>query len=282
MSEKVLILGSSGMAGHVIYTYLIENTNYEVIGTVNSNQFNPQNIALDVFNLDEVKHILNTYKPSIVINCIGMLIKGSKSNPDQTIFCNAFFPYFLRKHTDKIDAKLIHISTDCVFSGLDGGYSESSFKDANDLYGISKSLGEINDDINLTIRTSIIGPEIKEQGEGLFHWFMHQNNEVTGFKSSYWSGITTIELAKFIKWVIEHPITGVINLTNGVPISKYELLKQIKSTYNKDIQINTNTDYISNKSLVSNRKIDFQVPSYKSMVEEMKIFMDQHNQFYEY
>ena len=185
--KKILVLGATGMAGHVVYTYLTELKKYDIVGTTNSNNLEGVSLKMNIFNKDEVEKIIKEVKPNIIINCIGMLIRTSKSNPDQTIYGNAYFPYILKDLAHKNNAKLIHISTDCVFSGKTGKYTETSFKDATDIYGLSKNLGEINDDKNLTIRTSIIGPELKQNGEGLFHWFMNQEDSVNGFKSNFWS-----------------------------------------------------------------------------------------------
>lgn len=280
--KKILILGSSGMAGHVIFTYLKEHTSHEILGTTNQTQFDGSNIKLDISNKDDVENLINEFKPDIIINCIGSLIRESKEKPHITIYCNAYFPHLLKSCALKVGAKLIHISTDCVFSGKIGSYTEKSFKDATDVYGLSKSLGEIDDDRNLTIRTSIIGPEIKQNGEGLFHWFMAQSDSINGFKSNFWSGVTTLELAKFIFWEIEHPQVGLLNLTNGVPISKYDLLNKINQIYRRNVRITADKDYECNKSFKSIRDIGFKVNSYDLMLEEQKVFMNEHHNFYDY
>ena len=145
---KVLILGASGMAGHVIYKFLSEQKDLEVMGTTNSTFLNNHCIPLNVFDTKKVEETINNFNPKVIINCIGSLIKESKSSPERAIFCNAFLPYFLKKCCQKNNIKLIHISTDCVFSGKVGGYTEDSTKDASDIYGMSKSLGEINDEVN--------------------------------------------------------------------------------------------------------------------------------------
>lgn len=280
--KKILVLGAAGMAGHVVYTYLNELNKYDLVGTTNSNNLDGVNLKLNIFDKVEVEKIIEEVNPDFIINCIGMLIRTSKSNPDQTIYGNAYFPYVLRDLAIKNNAKLIHISTDCVFSGKTGKYTENSFKDATDLYGLSKNLGEINDDHNLTIRTSIIGPELKQNGEGLFHWFMQQDGTVNGFKSNYWSGVTTLELAKFIAWQIENPFTGLVHLTNSQPISKFDLLTVFNDVYQKGLIIEDKKDYICNKSFINtNDKITFEVPSYRQMLENQKEFMQNHKNFYE-
>ena len=126
--KKILILGASGMAGHVVYTYLKENTSYQVIGTTNSTSFGDDTIQLDIFDASKLESVLQQYKPDVVINCIGMLIRGSKQYPDKTIYCNAYIPHLLKRLINENSGVLIHISTDCVFSGKDGGYTENSFK----------------------------------------------------------------------------------------------------------------------------------------------------------
>ncbi|KGE14281.1 dTDP-4-dehydrorhamnose reductase family protein [Sphingobacterium deserti] len=279
--KKILVLGAAGMAGHVVYTHLSETGKYDVVGTTNSNSLDGVSIKMNIFIAEEVREVIQQVRPDVVINCVGMLIKTSKSHPDQTIYGNAYFPHLLKKIANDNGAKLIHISTDCVFSGKTGGYVETSFKDATDIYGASKSLGEIIDHENLTIRTSIIGPEIKQDGEGLFHWFMNQEGRVNGFRSNYWSGVTTLELAKFIDWVLCSDNVGLIHLTNNSPISKFDLLTLFNKVFNKGIVIADEKDYICNKSFLNtNEKLDYKVPTYNMMLEEQKHFMNSHAAMY--
>lgn len=281
--KKILILGASGMAGHMVYTYLKENTSHEIIGTTNSTSFGDDTIQLDVFDAVKLESTLKEYQPDVVINCVGMLIRGSKQYPDKTIYCNAYFPHLLKRLTNQNNGELIHISTDCVFSGKDGGYTESSFKDAIDVYGMSKSLGEIDDDFNLTIRTSIIGPELKQEGEGLFHWFMSQKKPITGFRRNYWSGVTTLELAKFISWFLNNKFSGLYHLTNSQPISKFDLLNIFKDVYSRNIDINDDKDYICNKTFLNtNKTVGYKVIGYYQMLEEQRDFMLSHRKFYQH
>lgn len=269
------------MAGHVVYTYLNEKNKYQLLGTTNSNDFEGNTAKLDIFNQENLLGLIENFNPDIVVNCIGMLINGANQFPDKTIYANSFFPHLLRRLSFEKSFKLIHISTDCVFSGKNGKYTEKSFKDATDIYGLSKSLGEINDASNLTIRTSIIGPEIKQKGEGLFHWFMNQRGPIYGYKSNIWSGVTTLELAQFIDWVIENPLTGLCHLTNNDSISKFDLLHLFNAIYSKQLIISDEKDYASNKSFVNtNSAIGYSVASYKKMLEDQKEFMDAHQNFY--
>lgn len=284
---KVVILGASGMAGHVLKVFLEENTNFQVIGTAFSNVFDKSLIKLDVFDLISVEEMLQKHKPDAIINCVGILINQSVKEPEKAIFVNSFFSHFLNKEAKKINAKLIHLSTDCVFSGKNkGNYTENSQKDALDLYGQSKSLGEIIDDNNvLTIRTSIIGPELpKANSEGLFHWFMSQKGEVFGYKKAIWSGVTTLELSKFISYILskENNLSGLFHLTNNTSISKYELLKLFSKVYNlKNVDIKENNEYEINKSFLNtNQREPYIVPSYEQMIVEQYNFMKNHEELY--
>ena len=279
--KKILILGVSGMAGHVVFTYLNELKKYQILGTTNSNSFGQNDIKLDIYNNEELNKTLIDFKPDFVINCIGVLINGSQNSPENAIYANSYFPHYLSKLSYEKDFKLIHISTDCVFSGKEGRYTENSIKNATDVYGLSKSLGEIINTKNLTIRTSIIGPEIKTKGEGLFHWFLNQRGEINGYKSNFWSGVTTLEMAYFIDWILEKNIIGLVHLTNNEPISKYDLLNIISKVFNKDIVVSDKKDYKCDKSFINtNKEVSFKISSYQKMIEDMKEFMRNHLEFY--
>ena len=204
--EKVLILGSTGMLGHVLYNYLESNTTFKLYDLSYRKKLNKLSILLDVSNTEKLTKHIEEISPNYVINCIGILKKKSIENPKNAIYINAYFPHLLKNICNKINSKLIHVSTDCVFSGNNGNYVENSKKDANDLYGQTKSLGEFNDENHLCIRTSIIGPELKEIGEGLLHWLFNQKGEIQGFKNVFWGGVTTFELSKAIYYSIENKV----------------------------------------------------------------------------
>jgi dTDP-4-dehydrorhamnose reductase len=182
-------------------------------------------------------------------------------------------PHQLKKISKNIGAKLIHISTDCIFSGNKGGYIETDAKDAKDgkgVYSQTKKLGEIEDDANLTLRTSIIGPELKNNGEGLFHWFMNQQGEISGYTKAIWSGVTTLELAKAVKWSIDNNITGLYHVTNNSSISKYDLLQLFQKYTKKNINIKPFDGKKVDKSFIDTRLlIDYQIPSYDQMISNM-------------
>lgn len=281
--KKILILGSTGMLGHIVYLYLKENTNYQIFDIAYRSTLTDQTRTCDVSRFQNLETQLNEIKPDYIINCIGILIQGATSNPINAIKINALLPHQIKDWADKNQAKLIHISTDCVFNGTKGAYAETSPKDAQDIYGQSKALGEIYAPNHLTIRTSIIGPEIKTDGEGLLHWFFSQKDIVNGYTKALWSGVTTLTLAEAILYAIENNIHGLWNLTNGDPISKFDLLQLTKGTFKlKQIQLNPIEGKAVNKTLISNREIDFIVPTYNTMLENLFRFYQKHKNLYPY
>jgi len=282
--KKIMILGSRSMLGHMVYHYLKGLNKYNITDASFPEKLHEGSKLLDVTNAVELEKYINTEKPDILVNCIGVLIKGSQTDPSNAIYLNSYFPHQLAKILRKTGGKLIHISTDCVFSGIKGSYTENDFRDADDTYGRSKALGEVINDTDLTLRTSIIGPELKEKGEGLFHWFMTQNGEINGFTQALWGGVTTLELAKVIDKVIEQKINGLIHITNELPISKYEIVSLFKKIWSKSsIDIHPSDANSSNKSLKSIRT-DFNhaVPNYEEMLKDQYDWMETHREQYEH
>ena len=269
------------MAGHVVYYYLRSTGKYNISNVVYRTPLTEDSIIVDVTNREAVTETVRKVRPEIILNCIGVLIKGSKEHPDNAILINAYFPHLLKKLSDEIGAKLIHISTDCVFSGNKGNYTENDFRDADDVYGRSKALGEVVNEKDLTIRTSIIGPELKKNGEGLFHWFMNQHGQVNGFKTAIWGGVTTLELAKAIDKAIGQQKTGLIQLSNGAEISKYDLLMLFKELWNKqDVEILPYDANGVNKSIAKSDTFEYVVPDYYLMLQEQVAWMNAHKELY--
>ena len=165
-----------------------------------------------------------------------------------------------------------------------GGYKEDDIKDAYDTYGLSKSLGEVINDVDLTFRTSIVGPELKEKGEGLFHWFFTQRGTIKGFTNAFWSGVTTLFLASAIDTAIEQNISGLYHVTNGNKISKYELLNLAKIIWGKrDVFVEPFEGISVDKSFINTRNEKLiSVPSYEEMFNDLKEFMELHSDFYKH
>lgn len=270
------------MAGHIIYVFLKKNANYEVLGTTYRTIANEENIILDINNKNETKLLIEEFNPHFIINAVGVLISGSIESISNAIYVNSYFPHFLEDICSSSKIKLIHISTDCVFSGEKGGYKEFDIKDAKDIYGLTKSLGEINNEKDLTIRTSIIGPEVKLSGEGLFHWYMSQpnNTSLKGFLNHYWSGVTTLVLAQKIIEILESKITGVLHLTNNEKISKHNLLSLFNKIWNKN-EVSAYYSDFKDKSFINTVYPELIVKcSYEEMLRDMKTFMDKNQSIF--
>lgn len=279
---KILVLGSAGMAGHVIAEYLSQNTKHTIIRSAR-NKITPETVKLDVTDFSFLEDTLHDLKPNIVINCVGLLVQASQDQTENAILINSYLPHFLSRLGNNMDFRLIHISTDCVFSGKHGSYSETDFRDGDTVYARTKALGELINNKDLTLRTSIIGPELKVNGTGLLHWFLTQKGKIKGYSSVYWSGITTLELAKIIKKFIKHKISGLVNATMENKISKLELLQEIQKIWNhSQVEIIPDNTYNSDKSLISNRTdLPFSLPlNYNSMLKDLNEFMIKHRQFY--
>lgn len=282
IKKKIILFGAGGMAGHVAFLSLKQGGAFDIIPVVFRHALSDEHIVLDVRNQEAVAQFIRSSRADYIVNCVGVLVQGSANHPDNAILLNSYFPHLLARLADDIQAKLIHISTDCVFSGKKGSYAENDFKDADDTYGRSKALGEIYSVPHVTLRTSIIGPEIKNDGEGLFHWFMHQQGQIKGYTEAYWGGVTTIELARAIRAAIDHHMTGLCHVTNGEKISKYHLLQLFREVWEReDIDVSAYEGKKVDKSLQVSSRFDFNIPGYQDMLKEQKKWMDDYRDIYE-
>lgn len=281
--KKILVIGIKGMAGHVIFNSLPKLGNYEVYGVARNVISTNRIFNLDVFNTVELKKILDL-EFDVVINCIGILNKDAEDNPHKAIWFNSYFPHLLESYTKNTKTKVISISTDCVFSGKKGNYTEIDIRDGEGFYATSKAMGELTNDKDLTIRTSIIGPELNNEGIGLFHWFMQQNDAVSGYSHAYWSGITTVELSKVIHQTIQQEIKGLLIVSGNPKIDKYSLLKLFNSIFrNNSLTVTENSNYKVDKSMYSSRNdFRYSIPAYEIMILEMKDWIETHKAYYEY
>lgn len=278
---KFLILGATGMAGHTISLYLYEK-GYDV--TAFSMKPFPfiKNINGDATDKRFIVSMIQESKYDVVINCIGILNQECDRNPTQAIYLNSYLPYLVADAIQNTQTKLIHMSTDCVFSGKEGPYFENSFRDGDTLYDRTKALGEVIDDKNLTFRNSIVGPDMKENGIGLLNWFLKQKKSLVGYTKAFWTGVTTLTLAKAIEMAVIENLSGLYHLVNNESICKFDLLKLFnKHLRNDDLAISQCESVKVNKSLVNTRKdFSFIVPSYEQMVIEMKEWIFNHKDLY--
>ena len=283
---KVLVLGASGMLGNAVYRYLSKDDGLSVLGTIRSDSASTffdekirQNLIanVDVDNLDNLKNLFEKYKPDLMINCIGLIKQLDEAhNPIRALEINSLLPHRLAELTKIFDSRLIHISTDCVFSGNLGGYLEDSFADGDDLYGRSKYLGEIVDSPHaITIRTSIIGHEISTKN-ALLEWFLSQDGPVSGYRKAIFSGVPTVELARIIhEFILPNPdLSGLFHVSSK-PIDKHSLLSLIADVYHKNIRIIPTDQLIINRSLNSSKfqkATGYKCPEWVELANKMYLF----------
>jgi len=244
---RVLVLGASGMLGNAMLRVLDEYESLEVYGTARScdvGRFFPAKISarlmtgVDVENQDTLMKAFCQVRPQVVINCVGLIKQLAEAgDPLRSIPVNALLPHRLARLCAVSSARLVHISTDCVFSGEKGGYTELDPSDARDLYGQSKYLGEINDPGSITLRTSIIGHALNSSN-GLIDWFLGQQGQCRGFTKAVFSGLPTVVLAQIIGDVIipDSELHGMYHIASD-PIAKFDLLKLVAGVYGKSIEI---------------------------------------------
>lgn len=278
---KVLVLGGTGMAGHVISIYFKE-AGHDVTAFTRRKIDYCKNIIGDITNFEYLKTTIVEGEYDAVINAIGILNQDADQNKSNAVLLNSYLPHFLSDITKNMKTKIIHMSTDCVFSGKIGSYSEISFRDGETFYDRSKALGELENSKDITFRNSIVGPDMSMGGIGLFNWFMKQKGPISGFTKARWTGVTTLTLAKAMEQGLKENITGLYNLVNNESISKYELLNLFnKFMKGNQIDILPSDIFSVDKSLVNNRKdFSFEVPSYDEMIKEMKDWINHHKQLY--
>lgn len=264
---KITVFGGKGMAGHMIVAYL-QQQGHTVTALDRSH--------VDVENPKEVHAVLRAVDADFVINCVGLLVKESNEHPDRAALINSWFPHALEQFFKNSLTRIVHLSTDCVFDGAKGNYVETDIHTETNIYGRSKSLGEINNNKDITFRMSIIGPELKA-GTGLMDWLRTTSEKnVTGWGDAWWNGITTLQLAKCIDQYINNPcVAGVYHLVNNrIRITKYNLLLLISRTYNlnKSITPATGPKPI-NKVLIDTRcSVEWNIKDYPTQLVELRNF----------
>jgi len=243
---KIFILGQYGMVAHTMIMYLSEQ-GHDV-----------KAVSLRDVNLEDYEWPMGY---DLVINCVGILVKESEENKDMAILYNSYLPHLLEKRYEDTKTKVIHISTDCIVD--------------KDFYGRTKALGEIENTKDLTLRMSVIGTDLSKDGTGLFNWFMQQKKSIDGYEYAMWNGITTLQLAKSIEKTIG--MTGIYNLVPPYGMSKYNLLRVLNEVFERKLIINP-VEQGKDKMLPPGDKIA--LPSYETMFNEMKEWIDEHPALY--
>lgn len=277
---KILVLGATGMAGHTIALYLKE-IGHDVTAFARRPFMYTHFIQGDVTDFDHLREVIIEHEFDAIINAVGMLNQDAEDHKVKAVLVNSALPHFLSEVTQSMKSKIIHMSTDCVFSGHRGGYQENDVKDGETFYDRSKALGEIDNNKDLTFRCSIIGPDLSESGIGLFNWFMKQDQAISGYTHAIWTGVTTLTLAKAMNRALEVNLCGLYHCVNNSTISKYDLLHGFNQGRKLPLMIQPNPNVVVDKSLINTRHdFDFVVPSYEDMIKEMYMWIKDHANLY--
>lgn len=289
--KKIFLFGGSGMLGSMILYYLAGTGEYEIHVFVRRNDFNISHQEdLHIHQMGtlidpgskELEKWFFDIRPSFAINCIG-LIKQKVSSEMDYIKVNALLPHYLNDLCRSVESKLIHFSTDCVFTGAKGFYSESALPDASDMYGRSKLLGEVVSNGALTLRTSIVGLELYSN-TSLLEWFLSRENAVSGFTHAIFSGLTTLEISKIVHSIMgqHYGLSGLYHLSMD-PVSKHDLLCIIRDAFNHNIKIHKDPTLVIDRSLDSKlfkASIGYTSPSWNESIKELSDFSKTYKEFF--
>lgn len=279
--KNVMVLGSTGMVGHVVVAYM-KQQGYQVYG-ISQSEINSHNSRkIDVTEFDKVSAYIEETHSEVVVNCVGLLQNACNERPDKAVLINSYLPHYLENCYKNKGVKIVHLSTDCVFSGDRGNYTEDDIPDGKSYYDRSKALGEIVNEKDLTFRMSIIGPDRRESGTGLFNWFMKQSGTVCGYQYALWNGVTSLELAEAIVRAVETDLCGLYHLVPEDTISKYELLVLIQRIFDKsDVEIKENISVRLNKCLINSRTdFSYKVKGYEEQIGNMRCWIEHNGEGY--
>lgn len=279
---RFLVLGCSGMAGHTISIYLKEHGHCVVGFSRRGVPFLEDQVQGDARDEGLIARVLSEGGFDVVVNCVGVLNQYAERDPEGAAYLNGELPHVLARLTDGSPTRVFHMSTDCVFAGNTGPYTESSVPDGSTVYDRTKALGELRDSKNLTFRNSIVGPDIDPSGIGLLNWFMKQDGPIKGYSNAIWTGLTTLELAKAMERAALEDVAGLVNMVPSESISKLDLLKLFnESLRGGSVEIVPYGDYELDKTLVrTNFDCSFLPANYCDQVLEMGKWIRSHSDLY--
>lgn len=279
--KKVMLLGANGLVGSMLLRCLTSAYKYDII-SISRKKTPLVDYSIDVGSeRPKLKRLIAKVKPDIIINATGVLIAEAAKCERYALWINTVFPRWLEDVTKDTKTKCIFLSSDCVFNGKKGDYKDTDTPNETTAYGRTKGLGEIDNDKDLTIRKSLIGPEMVGEGTGLFAWFLRQKGAVKGYSKAMWNGMTSLCFANNLEKMIESDITGLYQLAPDYTISKYDLLKLIKKIWKlDDITVVEDKSVVLDKTLVCSYRPNFTPifpKSYEEMIQELynyKIILD--------
>ena len=277
---KLLIIGCNGMVGHVVSMYLFEH-GHDVTGYDSEKSAFVKTIQGSFFDTQLLDGTIRNGVYDAAINCTAIINQFAEEDKVGAVFVNSFLPHFLEKITAGTKTVVVHRSTDCIFSGKRGGYGLDDIPDADSFYAKTKALGELINEKDITIRTSLVGPEQESEGIGLLNWFMSQLGEVKGYSNAIWTGLTTIEFAREIDYLLQHKAHGLFQCVPDKAISKYELLKLFSDAFPGDRRLIRIDNKRVDKSLVQIvGDYGIEVPVYETMMNEMAEWVHIHKELY--
>lgn len=267
--KKILILGAGGMLGYAVYKFLY-NQKYDVVGVTKTRKREGL-ICLDATIESELEKLLHDTEPNTIINCAALLADSSEERRSEAVRLNAWLPHYLAEYCNIYGGYLIQVSTDSVFSGKIGRYTEKAPSDTNTFYGKSKYLGEVYGENALTVRSAFWGRDADLQGKGLFQWFMRQHGQVSGYTKAFFNGVSNLEFARFIQRAIDNRWTGVYHLCAKNTISKYEFLCLQKEVFHTEAEIVPSESVCIDRSLICTRTdIPYESKGFEEMMAALK------------
>ena len=283
---KLLVLGATGMLGNAMLRIFADSPGFDAVGSARSPagvRLLPERLrarvhtGVDVENADALARLFDSVRPQVVVNCVGLVKQlADAEDPLAALPINALLPHRLSRLCALVGARLVHVSTDCVFAGTRGGYTEADAPDAQDLYGRSKLLGEVAADAHaITLRTSIIGHELGS-AHGLLGWFLAQQGPVRGYAKAVFSGLPTVELAGVVRdQVLPRPALSGLYQVSAAPIDKLALLRLVATQYGRATEITADERVVIDRSLDSSRfraATGYAPPAWPELVRRMHAF----------
>lgn len=278
---KILVIGSGGMLGHLLTSYLRRYIKFAVTDISRDFKLYNRTVKLDVLNVDEIEGFFEKNQFDVIINCVASLVKASEQQKAHAIGLNAWFPHWLVEKFANQKTRIIHISTDGVFLGKKAVYYLDDLPDAVSFYGKTKALGEFANQKDLLIRTSVWGPAVNPNDKSLFQWFVQQKDAVEGYDDVLFNGVSNLELAKCIESMIANNVTGRVHIGAAESISKGQLLEKIKREFGLEIDIQHEQDHVSSHILGDlYQSASYAPKTYDQMLKELKIWMTENQQLY--
>lgn len=280
---KILVFDNVGTVGSAV-ALCLKDLGHDVIGFAEEQSPVCQTIIGSYYDLEHISSTIQNGNFDAIINCTAVINQDAEENKAHASYINTFFPHFLSEITRSARTVLVHRSTDCIFSGEKGSYTLQDVPDAKSFYARSKTLGEVINSKDITIRTSLIGPELNPKGKSLFNWFNNQEGKVNGYSRAIWTGLTTIEYAKVIDYLLRTGQSGLFQcVPNEKPISKYDLLVLFEEIFPKGRTVVKVENNLVDKSLIPElHDSGLKIASYRDMIKQMRDYIEKHNNLYKH